>query len=156
MKTHWKKFHNPNYLGSYAFQPNERKVLTVKSAGMEVVTGESNRKEECLVIHFIEDEKPLICNATNSKSISKIAKSSYVEDWIGSKIEAFTCEVKAFGELMEAVRVKAPAIKPDLTKQHTAYAKVMEAVANGYTLAQIESKYNVSKEVWEDLQNGVA
>lgn len=159
-KTHWKKYHNPDYLGAYAFQPEEVKILTIKSAGQEKVMGSNGKKEDCLVVHFTDrNEKPLICNVTNSKAIAKVAGSNYVEDWKGHAIELFVTTVQAFGETVEAVRVKPtkPIIaKPELTKQHPAYEKVKEAVKSGYTREKIELKYTVSNQVWEDLKNGIA
>ena len=36
-KTHWKKLNNPDYLGSYAFQPGEEKTVTIKEVKREMV-----------------------------------------------------------------------------------------------------------------------
>lgn len=150
-KTHWKVFHNPEYIGAYAFQPGERKVVTIKSAAQEAVKSQRG-SEDCLVVHFAEkDTKPLIANVTNSKAIEKVAGSSYIEDWAGTKIELYVTEVQAFGDTVEAVRVKqtAPRVeKPSLTEKHPAYKKVVEAVSGGYNREQIEQKYTVSDEVW--------
>ncbi len=107
MKTHWKKLTNPDYLGSYAFDPGVDKVLTIKSVANEVVTGADGKKETCVVMRFVEPEKPLILNTTNSKTINKIHKTPYIEEWAGKKIQLFVQEgVKAFGETVDAVRVR--------------------------------------------------
>ena len=37
-KTHWKLLTSPNYLGSYAFQPGEEKIVTIKEVKLETVT----------------------------------------------------------------------------------------------------------------------
>ena len=156
-KTHWRKFHNPDYIGAYAFQPGERKVVTIKSAGLENVTGQGGKKEECLVVHFHQNEKPLICNVTNSKAIEKVSGSGYIEDWTGVAIELYTTEVQAFGESIEAVRVKPtpPKItKPELTPQHAAWDKVIAAVADGYTRDQVQEKYTVTDENWGAIEAG--
>ena len=72
-KTHWKKLNNPDYLGSYAFQPGEEKTLTIKEVKRELVYNPSGSgKEECTVVYFQEDVKPLILNATNAKTITKV------------------------------------------------------------------------------------
>ena len=152
-KTHWKKFHDPDFIGAYAFQPNERKVLTIKAASQEAVKNHKGT-EQCLVVHFQEDEKPLICNVTNSKAIERVAGSAYIEDWRGIAIELFVTIVSAFGEQVEAVRVKPTkpiTKKPDLTPSHPAYSKVAEAVQNGYKREQVEQKYSVSDAVWGEL-----
>lgn len=63
-KTHWKKLNNPDYLGAYALNPGEDMELTIKSAGEETFTGTSGKKEKGLLVHFAEQPKPMICNAT--------------------------------------------------------------------------------------------
>ena len=152
-KTHWKIYHNPDYIGAYAFQPGERKIVTIKSVAQEAVKSQRG-SEDCLVIHFKQKERPLICNVTNSKAIEKVSGSGYIEDWPGTTIELYVTEVQAFGDTVEAVRVKqtAPIIdKPELNESHAAYAKVVEAVKNGFTRDQIEQKYTVTDQVWEEI-----
>ena len=70
--THWKKLENPDYIGAYAFQPNEEKVVTIKTVKREMITGADGKREECTVVHFVENEKPLILNATNGKKNANI------------------------------------------------------------------------------------
>lgn len=103
-KTHWKKFYNPNYLGSWAFQPGEEKTLTIKVANREMVEN-GGSKEECLVVHFEENEKPLILNKTNSDMIEKVWGTPFVEDWAGKRITLKVKKVSAFGEMVDGVRV---------------------------------------------------
>lgn len=72
-KTHWKKLTNPDYLGSYAFQPGEEKTVTIKEVKRELVFNPSaSGKEECTVAYFVEDIKPMILNTTNCKTIAKV------------------------------------------------------------------------------------
>ena len=105
-KTHWKQLSNPDYIGSYAFQPGEEKTVTISTVGVETVMGTEGRKEDCTVVHFEGDVKPLILNATNSKMIQKVLQSPYIEDWAGRSIVLGVETVSAFGERVEAVRVK--------------------------------------------------
>lgn len=105
-KTHWKKWNNPNYLGSYAFQPGEEKTVTIKEVKREIVQNQ-NGKEECTVAYFEEDVKPLILNATNCKAITKVWGTPYVEDWVGRKITLKVKKISAFGEMTDAVRVSS-------------------------------------------------
>lgn len=119
--THWKKLENPDYIGSYAFQPNEKKTVTIKSVTRQIVKGPDGKQEECTVVHFIEPEKPLILNVCNGKMITKHADTPYIEQWTGVRIVLGVEKVKAFGEIVEAVRVlkdkpeqaaKAPVVIP--------------------------------------------
>lgn len=103
--THWKRLENPDYIGAYAFQPNEEKIVTIKMVRREMITGADGKKEECTVVHFVENEKPLILNATNAKMIAKMADTPYIEQWVGVRIALVVRDVKAFGETVPAVRV---------------------------------------------------
>lgn len=104
--THWKKLHNPNYLGAFSFDPGKDMILTIKYTAEETVVGTDGSKEDCMVIHFVEPALPLICNVTNAKTISNVLKSPYVEQWAGRKIQLYVTNVRAFGETVDAVRVR--------------------------------------------------
>lgn len=104
-ETHWKKLTNPNYLGSYAFAPGEEKIVTIERVAQEEVTGAEGRSEPCIVAH-LSDEKPLILNKTNCKAISRLLGTPYIEEWAGHRIVLAVQRVKAFGEDVDAVRVK--------------------------------------------------
>lgn len=111
-KTHWRKLHNPDYLGAYALEPGKDMVLTIKSAVNEMVTGADGKKEECMVLRFVEPEKPMIVNVTNAKTIEKIYKTPYIEEWAGKKIQLYAAKIKAFGESLEALRIRPFVPKP--------------------------------------------
>lgn len=105
-KTHWKKLTNPDYLGSYAFQPGEEKTVTIKEVRREAVYNPSGGgKEECTIAYFKEDVKPLILNVTNCKEIAKLYGTPYIEDWANRRIILKVKKVSAFGEMVDAVRV---------------------------------------------------
>lgn len=105
-KTHWKKTMNPDYLGAYALEPGQEMILTIKHIQEETVTGPDGKKEQCSVIHFVERVKPMILNATNAKTIAKVTGSPYIEDWYGRKIQVYSATVRAFGEMVDALRVR--------------------------------------------------
>lgn len=104
--THWKKLTNPDYLGAYALQPGEELILTIKSVSNEPVVGSDGKKEVCTVARFYEDVKPMILNATNSKTIASLFKTPYIEQWYGKKIQIYSEKVKAFGEVVDALRIR--------------------------------------------------
>lgn len=105
-KTHWKKLSNPDYLGAYALDPGKDLVLTIKSVAEENVIGADGKKEDCIVMRFRENVKPMIVNATNAKTIQKIYHTPYIEDWAGCKIQLYSAQVKAFGEVVDALRIR--------------------------------------------------
>ncbi len=115
-QTHWKSMTNPNYLGVYSLPEGRDIILTIKSVGQELVMGADGSKEECVVMHFYEPAKPFICNKTNLKQITKLLKTPYVEQWYGHKIQIGNEKVKAFGDVVDALRVrsKLPQVQAEL------------------------------------------
>ena len=107
-KTHWKRLENPDYLGAYALQPGQDLTLQIKSVGQEEVYNPSNNKKEiCTVAHFADRNiKPMVLNVTNCKTIAKIYDTPYIEDWTGKYITVYAAKVKAFGETVEALRIR--------------------------------------------------
>ena len=105
--THWKKLTNPDYLSACEFRPGEDMIVTVKSVVIERVTSPQGEKEDKPVVHFLESAKPLVLNKTNGKTIAKILKTQYIEQWIGRRIQLYVDNnVKAFGETVDGVRVR--------------------------------------------------
>lgn len=103
-KTHWKQLVNNDYIGAYALDGQDL-TLTIGKVAKEIVTGSSGRKEECTVIHWREDQLPMICNRTNAKTISKLY-GPYVEDWAGNCITLFPTTTRFGGETVECLRIR--------------------------------------------------
>lgn len=147
---HWKKHDNPDYLGAYALGPNEEPIYTIKSVGYELVTGEGGKKEECRVAHFVEDVKPMILNATNCKTITKLSGTPNIYEWPGVRIQIFVTTTKLKGEEVECLRIrpKAPAAsKPTMDTNYPGWPKALEAVKNGETTVEyLETKYTIPPE----------
>lgn len=105
-KTHWKKLEDPNFMGSWSFQPGEEKILTIKDVKRESVYNISKQgNEDCTVVYWEEAEKPFILNKTNGQAIEKAWGSGFIEDWKGHKVKLHVTKVKAFGEVVDAVRI---------------------------------------------------
>ncbi len=104
--THWKKLTNPDYLGAYSLEPGQDIVLTIERVQVETVTGPDGKKEECMVCHWKEQAKPMILNSTNAKMIQKLLKTPYIEEWSGHRIQIGVEMVKAFGDVVDALRVR--------------------------------------------------
>lgn len=130
--THWKKLTNPNYLGSYSLNPGEDLTVKIIRVQKELVTGSGGEKEECIVA-TLENQKPLILNKTNCKTIEKLFGTPYIEDWSGKKITLYAEKVKAFGEVVDALRVRKQVAddREELTPTSERWAGAVEALVNG-------------------------
>ena len=106
-KTHWKRLHNPDYMGVYSMDEGKSKILTIKEVKLEsVFNAQSSKKEDCVVCYWIEDEKPMILNSGNSKAIEKMYGTPYIEDWKNKKVELIVKKEKIFGQLEDCLRIK--------------------------------------------------
>jgi len=105
-QTHWKKLTNPDYLGAYALEPGQDITATIKSVKVENIIGADGKKEDCTVMRFVEAVKPMILNVTNAKTLEKLFKTPYIEEWSGKKIQIGVESVKAFGDVVDALRIR--------------------------------------------------
>ena len=101
----YRKFMDKNYLGSWDVPDGEDLVLTVDKAARDDVKNERG-SEKKLTLHFVEDYKPMILNATNSMAISEAVGSTKVEDWSGKRVAIYTTKVTAFGGTTDALRIR--------------------------------------------------
>ncbi len=56
MKTHWKKLSNTKYMGSWDFEPDEEKILTIAKVQQEEVTAPDGTVEMKRFITFEEND----------------------------------------------------------------------------------------------------
>lgn len=104
--THWKKLVNPDFIGAYVLEPGKDLILTIKTASVEKFKGQDGKEQEGIILRFVEDSKPMILNRTNAKTVTKIHKTPYIEQWSGKQIQVYARQIRAFGEDMEALRIR--------------------------------------------------
>lgn len=158
-KTHWKKLYNPDYLGAYSLA-NETggyidRIMVVESVKSDRVTGPNNKSEDCVICRFKGESKPMILNATNCKQMVKLSGSEFVENWVGMAVTLYVSKVKAFGDIVDALRIKAapkqqapkPAAKEILSPTHPKWSGAVSALFLGsVTIETIKLGYELSPE----------
>lgn len=105
LKGDFRKFMDKSFLGSWDVPDSGDLILTVDYAARDDVQNDRGREKK-LTIHFKEDYKPMICNTTNAKAISKAYNSTRVEDWEGKRIAIYKATISAFGQTTECLRVR--------------------------------------------------
>lgn len=105
-KTHWKRLKNNNYVGAYILEPNKDLIVTIKNVVKDEIIGEDGKKAEGMLVYFEELDKPMILNSTNAKTITSVYETPYIESWIGKQIQLYAMKIRAFGENLEALRVR--------------------------------------------------
>lgn len=109
----FRKYMDKSFLGSWDVPETGDLVLTVDYVDRDEVQNDRG-KEKKLTIHFKEHEyKPMICNTTNAKAISKAYGSTKVEDWVNKKIAIYKATISAFGQTQECLRVREYPPKTD-------------------------------------------
>lgn len=156
-QTHYKKLINPDYLGAYSLTPGMDMIVTIERVVVEEVTGTDGKTENCTVAH-LKGCKPMILNVTNCKTIAAIYSTPYIEEWEGKQITLYAASVRAFGEVVEALRVRP--VQPtasgleELTPKHPKWAAAQKALAAGsVTIEQIKSKYSLTSTNIKSLCN---
>lgn len=149
-QTHWKKEFNYDFMGSYSLPDGKDVVMTIKKTKKEKVTGQNGKKEDCFVVYFHESDKPMILNRTNCKTLEKILKSPFIESWPGHKIQLGIDTVSAFGESVEALRIRPilPKDKPkvDLTPSHPKWSDAIAYITKGGKIEGLLGTYNITAE----------
>lgn len=159
-KTHWKKLVNPDYLGAYSLNPGQELILTIKELQRKKVKGSGGKEQECTVCVFVENIKPMILNRLNSKTITKIYQTPYIEDWVGKKIQVFAETIEAFGEMTDALRVRpyepnvAPPLLPISGKHYdNAVAHLKKEGEYETLIADLRKHYTITEEIETKLKN---
>jgi hypothetical protein len=159
-KTHYRKAFDSPYLSSADIV--EPTVLTVKCVKLETDRTKKT-KDQFNTAYFVEKFirpgevlKPMILNATNSKTMKALTGSAFIDDWNNVRITIYVDGAVRFGkETVEGLRISphAPeAAKKDLTPQMAkAWANAKAAYLRDGSLDGVLSRVNMSDEHQKQL-----
>lgn len=106
LRGDFRKFMDKSFLGSWDVPDGTDLILTIDHVSKDEVQNEKGREKK-MALHFRESGyKPMICNTTNAKAISKAYNSTKVEDWENKKIAIYKATIAAFGQTTECLRVR--------------------------------------------------
>jgi len=134
-KTHYRKAFDSPYLSSADIV--EPTVLTIKYVRLESDRTKKT-KDQFNTAHFVEREirkgeplKPMILNATNSKTMKALTNSAFIDDWNNVRVTIYVDSNVRFGkETTEGLRISPhqPEEKRQLTPQSKkAWAAAIDA-----------------------------
>ena len=159
-KTHFRKAFDSPYLSSADIV--EPTVVTVKCVTLEA---DRTKKTKDLfnTAWFAEAEirpgeklKPMILNATNSKTMKGLTNSAFIEDWQNVRVTIYVDHNVRFGkETMEGLRISPHAPeKAVLTPENAkAWARAIEAFKRDGNLRKVLAKVDMSPEHQTQLTN---
>lgn len=116
MKTHYRKAFDSPYLSSADIV--ESTVLTIKHVALEP-DHTKKTKDNFNTAYFVEKEirpgeplKPMILNVSNSKIVSNLAGSKFIDDWVNIPVQIYVDPNVRFGkEIVEGLRISP--MKPE-------------------------------------------
>lgn len=159
-KTHFKKAFNSPYLGSQDLPDYKDINLTIERVELQQSAGLKENSKFNIAYFTDVKIKPMLLNSTNSKIISKLAKSVYIEDWVNIEITLMVKQVKAFGDIHDALRIREVTRKitnlPVLNNASKKWGELIEKVMNGAERKIIEKYYSISDAVWSEICDNVS
>jgi hypothetical protein len=143
-KTHWKRLINPDYIGVYALPDGHDLTVTIDFVRRETVVGTGGKKEECTVARLV-DQKPLILNVTNSKTIHRLY-GPYIDDWAGKQITLYASTTRLAGETVECLRIRPVVEVPKLPAiSAERFDKAIESIKAGkYSIDKMRSSFSLT------------
>jgi hypothetical protein len=116
-QTHYRKVFKSDHLGCADLEDfiesGSNLVFTISHVNQERGTRVAGKKIDANIAYFVENIKPLVLNATNSKAVSKLAGSVFVENWKGIPVQLYIDpSVSMKGQITGGVRVSTNKIKP--------------------------------------------
>lgn len=159
-KTHYRKAFDSPYLSSADIV--EPTVLTVKCVRLE---RDKTKKtsDEFNTAYFVEQEirpgeklKPMILNASNSKTMKGLTGTPFIDDWNNVRVTIYVDHNVRFGkETVEGLRISPHApeaqrrvLTPDMKK---AWANAIAAFKRDGNLKAVLSSVAISEEHQEQL-----
>lgn len=110
-KTHYRKVFKSDHLGCADLEDykevGHNLIFTIKLVKQEMNAKVAGKTISANIAYFDEPKvKPLVLNATNSKAISKITGSKFIEDWSNITVQLYIDpNAKLMGETVGGVRI---------------------------------------------------
>lgn len=104
---HYRKLLPSDYIGHWDIGETDQTLTIERVESREIYVPEAGKDQIKAVIVFQEAKKHWVANRTNLDRIAEI-HGPETDDWHGKKITLYVTKVKAFGGMVDAVRVRVP------------------------------------------------
>lgn len=152
-KTHYRKAFDSPYLSSADIV--EPTVLKIAKVNLEPDKSKKT-KDKFNTAYFTEKElrpgeplKPMILNAGNSKIMSKLAGSKFIDDWNGILVTVYVDTNVRFGkDTVEGLRISTEpprTVKLDLEPGTEAWDRAIAAYQRDKNLKAVEKHVNITE-----------
>lgn len=163
-KTHYRKAFNSPYLSSA--DVTEPTILTILRVVLE--KDKTNKtKDSFNTAYFMEKEirpgeelKPMVLNATNSRTMRDLTGSPYIDDWQNVMVTVYVDPNVRFGkDTVEGLRIgseRPRLIKPELQPATKAWKNAIIAYKRDGNFDAIEKRMSISDSNKELLKKDAA
>ena len=150
-KTHYRKAFDSPYLSSADITEPTR--LTIARVALEADKSKKT-KDVMNTAYFVEREirpgeklKPMILNATNSKTMKSITGSAFLEDWVNVPITVYVESGIKFGrDIVDGLRIMRQPNRPQITPEHPRWNAAKAAYKRDGHLEAVLEKADISEE----------
>ena len=115
-KTHYRKVFKSDHLGCEDLEDfieqGSDLIFTIKQVRQEFGAKVAGKKIDANIAYFSESIKPLVLNATNSKTLKQLSGSSFIDDWCNLTIQLYIDEsASLMGTRVGGVRISTKIIQ---------------------------------------------
>lgn len=136
-KTHYRKVFKSDHLGvadlEDFLEEGSNLTFTISHVKQEIGAKVAGRNIDANIGYFKESIKPLVLNATNSLTMSKLTGSKFVEDWQNVMVQLYIDKTASLkGQVVGGVRIHPTPPrkqKPEITPENH---KMWENAKNAY------------------------
>lgn len=164
-KTHYRKVFKSDHLGvadlEDLIEAGKPLIFTIKEVRQEYGTTVAGRKIDANIAYFNEPIKPLVLNATNSKTLKILSGgSAFVEDWKGILVQLYIEPgAKLKGEVVGGVRIHPdpPRVQKQALKEGTKqWDRAIAAFQRDGNLDAVKQHVQVTKEQEEAIKEAAS
>lgn len=161
--THYRKVFKSDHLGCADLEEfqecGSNLVFTIAHVRQERGAKVAGRKIDANIAYFSENIKPLVLNATNSKTLSKLTGSCFVENWKDVTVQLYiepTASLK--GEVVGGVRISPNRVnvKQFIQRDSNQWNNAIKAFKRDGNFNAVLARANMSQEDMAYIANGVS
>ena len=153
-KTHYRKVFKSDHLGvadlEDLIESKQQLIFTISNVKQEYGVRVAGKKGDHNIAYFVENIKPLVLNAGNSKIMKDLSGgSAFIDDWSNIKIELYIENGVRFGnDIVSGVRISPnpPRARQSLEPNTPNWENAKTAYKRDNNLDAVKSRMDVSSE----------
>lgn len=162
-QTHYRKVFKSDHLGCADLEDfmesGSNMIFTIAHVKQERGARVAGKKIDANIAYFVENIKPLVLNAGNSKRVSEFAGSVFVENWNNIPVQLYVDpNVSMKGQTVGGVRISPNKVKPrqSITRNSPMWNNAIAAYKRDGNFNAVLSKADMLQDDMEFIAGEVA